>query len=159
MAESHLVSGLKNLRAEKLGDLQGVREKMDELEAEAVRIETVLGHIDGVLKEVAPDENLDEIKPVRTNRSRGQAPTGRATSRRDGVGGIPVPRQVLQVMRQENIPMTMSQITDCVMVLRPDEQRARIDKCVRSFVRQKVDEGLLNRIETADGESCFSIRH
>jgi len=159
MGDTYLVSGLRRLRAEKLGDLQGVGERMAELEAEAARIEDVLAHIDGVLKEVAPGEVIEAIKPVRTNKSRGQAPTGRPTARRDGIGGIPVPRQVLQVMRQENIPLTISQITDCVMALRPGEQRARIDKCVRSCVTQKVAEGLLSRTDSEDDKALFSIRH
>ena len=159
MGDTYLVSGLRKLRAEKLGDLQGVRDKIDELEAEAAHIEAVLGHIDGVMKEVAPGENLEAIKPVRTNRSRGHAPTGRPTgSRRDGIGGIPVPRHVLQVMRQESVPMTIPQITDCVMALRPGESRARIDKSVRSYVKLKVDEELLSRIEFADGEARYAIR-
>jgi hypothetical protein len=157
MGDTYLVSGLKKLRAERMGDLQGVRERMADLEAEALRIEAVLGHVDGVLREVAPAENLEAIQPVRTNRSRGQAQTGRKPSRRDGINGSPVPRDVLTVMRQENTPLTASQITDCVMVLRPDEDRNRVDKSVRSCLAAKTAEGLIGRVDYPDGEIRFSI--
>ena len=156
MADTFLISGLKKLRAEKLGDLDGVKERMRVLEAEAAQIETVLGHIDGVLKEVAPEEKLENIKPVRTNRSRGHAPTGR-TSRRDGIGGVPVPTHVLQVMRREGLSMTAVEIVDRVMALRPSEKRPRIDRAVRSYLRVKVEDGLLDRQDGEDGTARFSI--
>jgi hypothetical protein len=158
MAESHMVSGLKTTRAEKLGELAQLRERMDLLEADAMRVEKFLTHIDAVLKEVAPGIELETIKPVRVrskpnagkfSTNRGKYPSG---------AGPQVPTHVMRVMREAETPMTTTEIIDAVMELREGDDRTRVSHCVHSCLTQKTRDGLFIRTVDNDNIARYSIR-
>jgi hypothetical protein len=65
VAESHLTSQLKQLRAECLGELEEVRRAIADLERQEATILERLQHVDGVLRFKAPDFALDSIRPRR----------------------------------------------------------------------------------------------
>lgn len=151
MAESHLVSGLKNLRAEKLGRLQQIKAEIERLEAEAASVEAVVGHVDGVLKDVAPELDLETVKPVRARR-----PT--QVNGHDGSGhALPVTQHILRIMRLEKQPMAIDEIVECLAVQRPGSDRKKLSSSAYQFLGVKVKDGLLLRHDLQDGRKAFSI--
>ena len=141
MGETHLISGLKGLRAERLEELQRIRREIQYLSAKAAGIEDLIGHVDGVLTHVAPDLPLDYVAPMRTkpmfevvggreHQETSRTPT-RTTSgpQRDRAededdnrgrhddgkrGERPVIRHILRILRLEGFPMTAKEVVEIV---------------------------------------------
>ncbi len=153
MADSHLVSGLRNLRAEKLGKLQQLKKEIDRLVSEATEVEGMIEHVDAVLKDVAPDTDLEAIKPVRARQpeARGGVP------RLHSDGRLPVTQQVLRVLREESIPMTADEVIACVARHHRDKDERKLANNVRVFLSLKTREGLLVANDTADGRKRYAI--
>lgn len=165
MAESHLVSGLKTLRAERLGDLERINEEIRRLEAEAERLEGLVGSIDNVLKDQAPDLDLSTIKPVRSRRTSSEGPrsqgatsgTGRPRGPKGDERFGPVTKHILRVMREETFPLTAAQILDIVARQRGETDVTKLRYSVNNFLSTRLKEGVLSRHELNDGSVAYSI--
>ena len=171
MAESHLVSGLKSLRAEKMGALERVQEEILKLEAEAERIEALIGNIDGVLKDQAPDLDLSAVKPTRARPKsdagqRGaarRAAPARTRARGTRSGGEaddkhgPVTKHILKVMRAESFPMTAEQIATIVGQQRGATNLKKLRFSVNNFIYTRLREGLLVKHDLRDGTVAYTI--
>lgn len=180
MGETHLVSGLKALRAEKLDDLERIREDIALLEKKAVEIEGVLVHVDGVLAHVAPDLALQAVVPVRhrtaPSKANGRdhqpaAPRRRHTRpaddkdtvdrnrRGDGLSHeLPVTQHVLRLLRTEGIPMTVDEVVEVLAMQRHGAKREKLTGSVRNFLSTKTREGLLSAEAGADGLKRYAVR-
>lgn len=65
-------------------------------------------HIDGVLKEVVPELDLESIKPVRSRRSK------EANGHDGSEHSLPLTLHALRIMREEGVPMTVDEIVECL---------------------------------------------
>jgi hypothetical protein len=151
MAESHLVSGLKNLRSEKLGVLQDIKEQIARLEAHAATVEGVITHIDGVLKDVAPDLDLDAVKPVRSRKS------AKDDLRHDGsTHRKPVTQHVLAILR-EGGPATISEILVKLADARPGHDPKKLRGSASVYLAAKLKDGLVKVDGKKDGNQIYAI--
>lgn len=181
MGETHLISGLKALRAEKLDDLERIREDIVLLEKKAVEIEGVLVHVDGVLAHVAPDLALQAVVPVRPRqvpvKANGRDHQPSASRRRrtrpvdddgekadlnrrgDGLSHeLPVTQHVLRLLRTEGIPMTVEEVVEVLALQRHGANRDKLTGSVRNFLSTKTKEGLLTAEAGADGLKRYAVR-
>jgi hypothetical protein len=152
MAETHLVSGLKNLRAEKLGILQEIKQQIESLEAHAARVEAVIAHIDGVMQDVAPEVDLAAVKPTRSRRDQKEKRLTDGSSHR-----LPMTQHVLRVLREEG-PKTASEIVARLSNLRPGHDPDKLKKSTSVFLSQKVKAGLLMLDGIQDGLQVYAIK-
>lgn len=151
MAESHLISGLKNLRSEKLGVLQDIKEQIARLEAHAASVEGVISHIDGVLKDVAPDLDLETVKPVRARKS------AKDELRDDGsTNRKPVTQHVLSILR-EGGPATITEILVKLADARPGHDPKKLRSSASVFLAQKQKDGLIKVDGERDGRQIYAI--
>lgn len=151
MAESHLVSGLKNLRSEKLGTLNDIKEQIARLEAHAAQVEGVIEHIDGVLKDVAPDLDLDTVKPYRPRQTKEEK------LRHDGsTHKLPVTQHVLKMLREEG-PATAREILAKLSSKRTGHDPETLKKNISVFLSQKLKQELLKHDGERDGLQVYAI--
>jgi hypothetical protein len=158
MAESHLTSGLKALRAERTGELARIREEIARLEAEEARVEALVVHINAVLTHVEPNIDIDSIKPrQRRHDAAGVAP--KRGGPRDGGGEhtLPVTQHVLRILREEGKPMTVEEVVESLMVQRDGADRKKLLYSVRNHLSTKVREGLLTAEVGPDGLKRYAV--
>ncbi len=154
MAETHLVSGLKQRRAERLGELEDVRTKLAELETEEREILAMLAHVDALLAVEAPGLELARIRP---RKPRGPLP-GKGGGR--GAGNskrIPVTQAVLRVMRTEQVPMSVDEVVVCLRREYGDVEERKLLQSVRGFLSTKKASGILTASEDGIGPLRYAI--
>ena len=136
MAEAHFVSGLKQRRAEYLGNLQQLQDEIAKLEAKEREVLDLLGHLDALLKFEAPEVRLDQIKPRKPRDS------SRATTDK-GRQGIPLTKAVLRVLRTEDSAMSVDEVVDRLSPDYPDIERQKLVRNVRLFLSARKKSGAL----------------
>lgn len=151
MAETHLVSGLKQRRAERLGELEEVRARLSELEAQEQKLLEMLAHVDALLVVEAPDLELARIKPRKPRTSRVPG-TGRSEQ---GAKRIPITKAILRLMRTEQLPMSVDEVVVCLRRDYGDVEERKLVQNVRAFLSTKKTSGVL----TASEDGAKTLRY
>jgi hypothetical protein len=147
MTDSHFLSRLKELWAEKSGELEKARE-------EVARLEGLVVHYSAVLKDQAPDFNTAELKPVRRRKASNSDGGGRS---RDSSDRAPVTQDILIILRDEDMPMTADEIAQTLSRVRNDPDVKKLKGSVHTFMHVKVKEGLIAKHERTDGVAAYTI--
>ena len=140
MADTHLLSALKQRRADCLGDIRSVQADMAALEAREAALMSFLGHVDALLRAEAPDLDLETIRPRKRRDPHRRAQVGTP----DGEKRLPVTKAVLRLLRTEPVPMTVDEVvkklrsTDYAEM---DDQK--LTQNVRMFLSAKKSAGVL----------------
>ena len=141
MAETHLVSGLTQLRADCLGELENVRRAIAEMEQQEVAILERLRHVDGVLGFKAPELVLANIRP-RRRRAGASAPGGKQPS---------LAKAVLRTLRTRKQPMSAREVLATLRDDYPDRDEGALLRTISTFLSIKKKEGLLAAVAN-DGD-------
>ena len=141
MAESHLVSGLTQLRADCLGELEDVRRTIAEAERQEMVILERLRHVDGVLRFKAPELALASI---RSHRRRAGAST-------PGTKQPSLAKAVLRTLRMRKQPMSAREVLDALRRDYPDRDEGTLLRTISTFLSSKKKEGLLAAVAN-DGD-------
>lgn len=140
---------------EKISKIEALQEELPDLRAREARLHELLGHIEGILREMKPDWDPSHIKVARTGTYKLPFEIGTAT------------RVALTILRETQKPHTSRQLANGVLdregILEPDsETLERVVSAIDRSMRDKRDvyvkgEGswpiywsILNPIEEAD---------
>jgi hypothetical protein len=139
MGEPHVVSALRNKRAELSGLILELEKELHQRRADLV-------HLDATLKLFAPDLSPRSIKPRR--------PGGRNAWFRRGE----CTRAVLDMLRLAKHPMTSVEITDKLMAMKDidaSDAKARtgLRRTVLNLLKAGGTKGYIERIEGRFGEA------
>ena len=154
MAETHLVSGLKQRRAERLGELEDIRARLAELEGKEQELLAMLAHVDALLTVEAPDLELARIRPRKPRAARASSGGGH------GVGNskrIPITQAVLRVMRTEQVPMSVDEVVVCLRRDYSDVEERKLIQNVRAFLSTRKASGVLTASEDGIGLLRYAI--
>ena len=139
MADTHLLSALKQRRADCLGDIRSVQAAMAALEAREAALMSFLGHVDALLRAEAPDLDLETIRPRKRRDPHRRAQVGTPDEKRP-----PVTKAILRLLREERAPMTVEEV---VTKLRSSDYAEmddhKLTQNVRMFLSAKKSAGVL----------------
>ena len=141
MAESHLVSGLTQLRADCLGELEDVRCAIAEAERQEMAILERLRHVDGVLRFKAPELALASIRPHKR----------RAGASTTGMKQPSLAKAVLRTLRMRKQPMSAREVLDALRRDYPDCDEGALLRTISTFLSSKKKERLL-QVVANDGD-------
>jgi hypothetical protein len=163
MADSHYLSGLKNDRAECLGELQ-------DAQAAVLYYTDLLAALDKILKHNDPDIRLSEIKPVRPGQP------GRPRKVSDGEAEPRTPRKreakadsfshtinsfshtINEIFRDATGPMFVHEIKHELSLKRPEMTREHIKNAVKHFLKTRIPSGFLDVHELAGGPAYSVVK-
>src|SRR5208337_866397 len=139
MGEMHVVSALRDKRAEISGMIAG-------LEKELNMRRTDLAHLDATLRLFAPGLAPQSIKPRRQTRRNAWFRKGERS------------RLVLALLRTADRPLTTREITDRLAAAKgidPSDAQARdaVHKTILGLLNGGKDKGFIQRIEGGPGEA------
>jgi hypothetical protein len=148
MAESHFVSGLKQRRSDRLGELEQTRKDIAEHEQRERSLLEVIEHIDALLTVEDPNIAIDRIKP---RKPRGPHP--RSGGGRSGPGGnrIPITQAVLRLLRTRRVAMTAQEVIATLQPDYADHDKRKLAQNVRMFLSTKKREGVITAAANGDG--------
>ncbi len=146
MAESHLISQLKQVRADCLGELEDVRRAIADLERQEATVLQNLQHVDGVLRFKAPDLALDGIRPRRRRDARTDNDDDGSDTKRQ-----PMTHAVLRTLRIGKRPMSAREVMEALRTEYSDGDEGKLLRSISTFLSVKKKEGLLQGVAN-DGD-------
>ena len=147
--DTHLFSGLKQLRGETLGRVADLDKQIEALEQERDAAVSALSHVDAVLRQQDPTVKLESIK---ARRPKGSC----ASTRRDGKR-VPVTRAVMTLLRARNVPMTVQDIVACLRSDYPSIDDRKLTQNVRMLLSTKKAAGVLKTTPTEGRAQAYSF--
>lgn len=149
MRDTHLLSGLKQLRGESLGRLADIDKQLEVLEAQRETEMEALRDIDKVLRRQAPEFALETIKARRPKGSR-------ISTRKDG-RRVPVTRAITNLLHLRNVAMSVDDVVECLAGDYPSMDIEKLKQNVRMCLSTKRTKGVLQAATNDKGLLAYSF--
>jgi hypothetical protein len=154
MAESHLISALKQRRIEYLDEFEAVDKTIDMAKATQAEILVSLGYVDGLLHKEVPGIVLEDIRP-RKKRSAHPRAGGNG---RGGVAGRPsISKATLRLLRTGKRAMTVDQLADGLASQFTSIDRTRLKQNIRTTLSNGKRDGTLRAAANDVGYMAYEI--